>query len=98
MILPGLLTQLTDFNVVAEHLKRPLYRMGAGDLGSIISTVESRLSDTLLRCAAWNAVLLIDEADVFLESRTTDSLERNELISSKSTLSCSIFVANKRVH
>jgi hypothetical protein len=43
--------------------------MGAADLGSAISVVEPRLSDTLLRCVAWNAVLLIDEADVFLEAR-----------------------------
>lgn len=77
---PGVGKTLTAESV-AEHLKRPLYRLGAADLGSTIATVEARLSDTLIRCAAWNAVLLIDEADVFLEARTTDSLERNELIS-----------------
>lgn len=72
------------FAIVAEHLKKPLYRLGAADLGSTIATVEDRLSETLVRCAAWDAILLIDEADVFLEARPTDSLERNELISSKS--------------
>lgn len=76
-------THHSVFFTVAEHLERPLYRLGAADLGSTIATVEDRLNETLVRCAAWNAVLLIDEADVFLEARTTDNLERNELISSK---------------
>lgn len=31
-------------------------------------------------CAIWNAVLLVDEADVFLEQRSTDTLVRNELV------------------
>jgi hypothetical protein len=61
-----------------------LYRLSAADLGSNIATIEDRLCEALMRCAAWNAVLLIDEADVFLETRTTDNLEKNELTSSAS--------------
>jgi hypothetical protein len=68
---------------VAEHLRRPLYRLGASDLGSSTESVEARLSEALIRCAAWNALLLIDEADIFLECRTPDNLQRNELVSSK---------------
>ena len=29
----------------------------------------------------WNAIILIDEADVFLEQRTTNELVRNGLVS-----------------
>lgn len=29
----------------------------------------------------WNAVLLLDEADVFLEARSSNDLERNKLVS-----------------
>ncbi|KAI5868705.1 hypothetical protein GGS23DRAFT_546838 [Durotheca rogersii] len=32
-------------------------------------------------CRLWNAILLLDEADVFLESRDINSLARNELVS-----------------
>lgn len=69
--------------IVAEQLRRPLYKLESGDLGTIVNTVESALKDTLRRCTQWNAVLLIDEADVFLERRSADSLKRNELVSSK---------------
>jgi AAA+ superfamily predicted ATPase len=31
--------------------------------------------------AKWNAVLLLDEADVFLEARSTHDLERNKMVS-----------------
>jgi hypothetical protein len=34
------------------------------------------------RCALWNLVLLVDEADAFLEARSKDNLDRNELVSS----------------
>lgn len=50
-----------------------------------MKTVEPRLKEALESCARWNAIMLIDEADVFLEARSTDSLERNELVSSKRT-------------
>ncbi|OTA67747.1 hypothetical protein K449DRAFT_324024, partial [Hypoxylon sp. EC38] len=68
-------------NLVAEELKKPLYRVGAGDLGTRASAVESSLKDAFDRCSHWNAVLLIDEADVFLERRSSDGLDRNELVS-----------------
>lgn len=29
----------------------------------------------------WNAVLLLDEADVFLEARSSNDLERNKMVS-----------------
>ena len=54
--------------------------------GSSVTTLEIKLSEALVRCAEWDAVLLLDEADVFLEARTTDSLQRNEMISSRFTL------------
>jgi len=38
------------------------------------------------RCARWNAVLLLDECDIFLEKRELNSLKRNELVSSKSRI------------
>jgi hypothetical protein len=60
-----------------------LYKLGAGDLGVTAASVEERLQEALELCSHWSAVLLIDEADVFMETRTSDNLERNELVSSK---------------
>lgn len=55
--------------------------MSAGDLGVDSSTVESSLSNVLEMSTKWNAVLLLDEADVFLEARSSHDLERNKLVS-----------------
>lgn len=68
---------------VAETMRVPLYMMSAGDLGTSPHGVESALSNIMEMSAKWNAVLLLDEADVFLEQRSTHDLERNKLVSSK---------------
>jgi len=77
---PGVGKTLTA-ETVAEHLRRPLYRLGAGDLGIDARQVDQCLSKALKLCADFGAVLLIDEADVFMEARSTNNLRRNELVS-----------------
>ena len=62
-------------------MRVPLYMMSAGDLGLDSSEVESSLSNVLEMASKWNAVLLLDEADVFLEQRSSHDLERNKLVS-----------------
>jgi SpoVK/Ycf46/Vps4 family AAA+-type ATPase len=59
----------------------PLYMMGASDLGTSSGEVEESLSTILEMVAKWNAVLLLDECDVFLEARNANDLERNKLVS-----------------
>ena len=66
---------------VAERSRVPLYLMSAGDLGTKPSDVEKSLERALELCRMWNAMLLLDEADVFLGTRTNESLARNELVS-----------------
>lgn len=66
---------------VAERSRVPLYMMSAGDLGVQPSDVEKALERALELCRIWNAMLLLDEADVFLGARTNESLARNELVS-----------------
>lgn len=66
---------------VAERSRVPLYLMSAGDLGTQPSDVEKTLERALELCRMWNAMLLLDEADVFLGARTNESLARNELVS-----------------
>ena len=66
---------------VAEEMKKPLYSMSAGELGSTAGEVENQLHKVLELSTKWRAILLIDECDVFLEKRTTSDLERNKLVS-----------------
>lgn len=77
---PGVGKTLTAESV-AEHLRRPLYKLGAGDLGTSAQIVERNLSKALALCGHFGAVLLIDEADVFMEARSTNNILRNELVS-----------------
>ncbi|KAI1338522.1 hypothetical protein F5Y15DRAFT_386114 [Xylariaceae sp. FL0016] len=65
---------------VAEKSRVPLYAMSAGDLGTKPADVEQALERALELCRMWNAMLLLDEADVFLGARTAESLARNELV------------------
>ncbi|KAF2866291.1 P-loop containing nucleoside triphosphate hydrolase protein [Massariosphaeria phaeospora] len=77
---PGVGKTLTAESV-AEHLRRPLYKVGASDLGISARSVETCLNTALKLCTHWSAVLLIDEADVFMEARTSNNIQRNELVS-----------------
>ncbi|KAJ5679320.1 hypothetical protein N7462_007564 [Penicillium macrosclerotiorum] len=77
---PGVGKTLTAESV-AEVMQVPLYAMSAGDLGSTASSVEDSLKDILRMIPKWGAVLLLDEADVFMEARSATDLQRNELVS-----------------
>ncbi|WPH00689.1 Hypothetical protein R9X50_00351900 [Acrodontium crateriforme] len=77
---PGVGKTLTA-ETVAEYCKRPLYMVSSGDLGTNSSTLDQRLSRILDMASTWKAVLLIDEADVFLERRSLHDMERNSLVS-----------------
>jgi hypothetical protein len=68
---------------VADITRRPLYTVSCGELGVHPGEVESNLQAALKLATTWNAIVLIDEADVFLEQRGTHDLERNSLVSSK---------------
>ncbi|KAJ9091271.1 hypothetical protein QFC19_009181 [Naganishia cerealis] len=76
---PGTGKTLTA-EAVSEHLKRPLYTISAGELGTTIVNLERKLQDTLELATSWKAVLLIDEADIFLEKRSTANIERNAMV------------------
>ncbi|KAJ3336918.1 hypothetical protein HDU93_001986 [Gonapodya sp. JEL0774] len=65
---------------IAEVLQRPLYYVTMGELGVTPEDLERRLSAVLDLCAGWNALVLIDEADVFLEKRATQDVLRNAMV------------------
>ena len=67
---------------IAEVLHRPLYRVSMGELGVTPEALESRLQDIFDLCLPWQALVLIDEAEMLLEKRThtgTD-LVRNAMV------------------
>jgi hypothetical protein len=77
---PGVGKTLTA-ETVAEEIRRPLYMVSSGDLGTDASTLDNKLSRILDMASTWRAVLLIDEADIFLERRSLHDMERNSLVS-----------------
>jgi len=77
---PGVGKTLTA-EAVSESLRVPLHTLSSGDLGSQPWEVESGLQRILDLVARWNAILLLDECDVFLEARSAHDLERNKVVS-----------------
>ncbi|NKL08395.1 AAA family ATPase [Rhizobium leguminosarum bv. viciae] len=65
---------------VAEDLKRPLYSISVGELGTDPDQLEKRLREILDLATVWNAVLLLDEADIFLEARDEKDVLRNAMV------------------
>lgn len=77
---PGVGKTLTAESV-AEEMRVPLFVMSAGDVGLDSRHIETRLLDVFEMVTRWNAILLLDEADVFLEERSLHEIERNKLVS-----------------
>ncbi len=65
--------------VFAELTHRPLYVMEMAELGVDIGRIEPHLETIFRRVTKWNAVLLMDEADVFLSKRG-ENLERSVIV------------------
>mmetsp|Transcript_153632 Transcript_153632/g.492431 ORF Transcript_153632/g.492431 Transcript_153632/m.492431 type:complete len:669 (+) Transcript_153632:83-2089(+) len=76
---PGTGKTLTA-EAMAELLERPLYVMSAGELGTSPEVTEQNLSEALELCSKWDAIALIDEADILLEERTSGDIMRNAML------------------
>ncbi|QYY28757.1 ATP-binding protein [Cupriavidus pinatubonensis] len=75
---PGLGKTLTA-EIYAEVVGKPLYRVHSGQLGTTAASVGATLMEILRRAMRWNAVLLLDEADVYIRRRDND-LEHNAIV------------------
>lgn len=75
---PGVGKTLTA-EVTAEHIERPLYCVQCSQLGTDEETLEKKLQTVLTRASRWKAVLLIDEADVYVHERGTD-IQQNAIV------------------
>ncbi|KAF5696898.1 AAA family [Fusarium globosum] len=76
---PGVGKTLTA-ETIAETHKRPLYVVPAGQIGVDPVQVENILTNTFKIAGRWKAILLLDEADVFLSQRG-DNPQVNALVS-----------------
>jgi len=65
--------------VYSEIIQRPLYRVHSGQLGLNVAEMEKALKDTLTRAQRWGAVMLIDEADVYIKRRD-DNIAANAVV------------------
>lgn len=75
---PGTGKTLTA-EVFAEAESRPLYSVQASQLGVTPQDLETELLRVFARADRWNAILLIDEADVYVCERGT-SLVQNAIV------------------
>ena len=65
--------------VYSEIIKRPLYRVHSGQLGLNVAEMEKALKETLTRAQRWGAIMLIDEADVYIKRRD-DNIAANAVV------------------
>lgn len=75
---PGTGKTLTT-EIFAEHKQMPLYSVQCSQLGLKPDEVEKNLRIILQRANRWNAVLLLDEADVYIRKRGSD-LQHNAIV------------------
>jgi hypothetical protein len=68
---------------VAQRYRKPLFAITSGDLGSITDAVEYSLTAIFHLATVLYCILLLDEADVFLEEREKSDLQRNAVVSGK---------------
>lgn len=68
---------------VAEYTRRPLLSITAADLGQEPDRLEQNLLRFFRDASKWDAIVLLDEADVYLERRSSNELRRNSIVSSE---------------
>jgi len=66
---------------LCEVARLPLWVVSIADVGVVPEQVETQLETVFSIATAWEAVVLIDEADVFLECREVTELSRNAMVS-----------------
>lgn len=66
---------------MAEYIQRPLLSITAADLGHEPEVLEKNLLRFFRNASKWDAIVLLDEADVYLERRSANDLRRNSIVS-----------------
>jgi hypothetical protein len=77
---PGVGKTLTA-DTIAMATGRPLLTVSVAEIGVAYQQAEKNLTEVFVDATRWEAVLLMDEAEVFVEQRSTQDLERNAFVS-----------------
>ena len=72
---------LTSTESVAEFTRRPLLSITAADLSQDPMKLEENLLKFFANAQDWDAIVLLDEADVYLESRQLRDMWHNGMVS-----------------
>ncbi len=75
---PGVGKTLTA-EVYAENEERPLYSVQCSQLGTEPDDLEKALMQVFARAKRWDAVMLLDEADVYVHERGND-MQQNAIV------------------
>lgn len=75
---PGVGKTLTA-EVYSEMMERPLYSVQCSQLGLTPDALENELLRCFRRAQRWSAILLLDEADVYVRARG-DDLKQNAIV------------------
>ncbi|KAF1941151.1 P-loop containing nucleoside triphosphate hydrolase protein, partial [Clathrospora elynae] len=67
--------------MIAIVTGRPLLTVSVADIGIEYQQAETNLTEIFVDAARWEAVLLMDKADVFVEERRKRELHHNALVS-----------------
>lgn len=76
---PGVGKTLTA-EATCEYLKKPLYNISVGDLGTNPEGMEVILERIVDYTRRWESIILIDEVDIFLEERQYSDVVRNAMV------------------
>jgi len=77
---PGTGKTLTA-EAAAELAEKPLMVLSAAELGRHAVELEHNLRNIFEICKMWDAIMLIDESEVYLEARSIGNVERNAMVS-----------------
>ncbi|KAI0098855.1 P-loop containing nucleoside triphosphate hydrolase protein [Nemania sp. FL0031] len=82
---------------IAQYLHRPLLALTVADIGTLETRVEQELLKWFSLAEAWDAILLVDEADIFLERRQNRDLARNAFLRRMEYFKGLLFLTTNRV-
>lgn len=64
---------------IAEYMERPFYSISVGELGINPTQLEENLQNVLNLASFWNAIVLLDEGDIYLSKRQDGDILRNAM-------------------
>jgi hypothetical protein len=79
--------ELTCLECVATSTRRPLLRLPAADIVIEQSQMEAKLTTWFRLADRWDAILLVEEADILMQAREISDFGRSSQVASRS-LNC----------